>query len=121
MMGIVHQRQLIVEQHVTNAATDMGLLATTAGAARDTLGVECIAAVADMGYHKGEDIAACAANGITPYAARPQRGNAIGNRRFSKGRFSYDPAGDASSRYPLPIGRAWLCVDPASQQGRLRD
>jgi len=44
------KHSLIVEQHVTNAATDMGLLASTAGAARAALDVERIAAVADMGY-----------------------------------------------------------------------
>ena len=53
------KHKLIVEQHVTNAATDMGLLALTAGAAREALGVERIDAVADMGYYKGEDIEAC--------------------------------------------------------------
>ncbi len=42
------KHKLIVEQHVTNAATDMGLLAVTAGAAREALDVERIAAVADM-------------------------------------------------------------------------
>jgi transposase len=96
------KHKLIVEQHVTNAATDMGLLATTAAAAKDTLGVERIAAVADMGYYKGEDIEACEANGITPYVARPQRGSAIANGRFPKERFSYDPAADA---YHCPGGK----------------
>jgi transposase len=96
------KHKLIVEQHVTNAATDMGLLATTAGAAKEALGVEHIAAVADMGYYKGEDIAACEANGITAYVARPQRGSAIANGRFPKERFSYDPAADA---YRCPGGQ----------------
>lgn len=96
------KHKLIVEQHVTNAATDMGLLAATAGAAKDTLGVERIAAVADMGYYKGEDIEACEANGITPYVARPQRGSAIANGRFPKDRFRYDQAADA---YHCPGGQ----------------
>ena len=96
------KHKLIVEQHVTNAATDMGLLAGTAGAAKETLGVERIAAVADMGYYKGEDIEACEANGITPYVARPQRGSAIASGRFPKERFSYDPAADA---YRCPDGQ----------------
>ncbi len=93
----------IVEQHVTNAVTDMGLLATTAGVAKDTLGVERIADVADMGYYKGEeDIEACEANGGTAYVARPQRGSAIANGRFPKERFNYDPAADA---YHCPGGK----------------
>ena len=96
------KHSLIVEQHVTNAATDMGLLASTAGAARAALDVERIAAVADMGYYKGEDIEACEANGITPYVARPERGSAIANGRFPKERFTYDPAVDA---YHCPGGQ----------------
>ncbi len=84
------KHKLIVEQHVTNAATDMGLLASTAGAARAALDVERIAAVADMGYYKGEDIEACEASGIMPYVARPERGAAIANGRFPKERFTYD-------------------------------
>lgn len=96
------KHKLIVEQHVTNAATDMGLLADTARAARETLDVERIDAVADMGYYKGEDIEACEASGITPYVARPERGSAVANGRFPKERFTYDPAADA---YHCPGGR----------------
>jgi len=96
------KHKLIVEQHITNAATDMGLLADTARAARETLDVERIDAVADMGYYKGEDIEACEASGITPYVARPERGSAVANGRFPKERFTYDPAADA---YHCPGGR----------------
>jgi len=96
------RHKLIVEQHVTNAATDMGLLAITAGAAREALDVERIDAVADMGYYKGEDIEACEAAGITPYVARPERGSAVANGRFPKERFTYDPAADA---YHCPGGQ----------------
>ena len=96
------KHKLIVEQHVTNAATDMGLLASTAGAAKVALDLERIDAVADMGYYKGEDIEACEANGITPYVARPERGSAVANGRFPKERFAYDPEADA---YRCPGGR----------------
>ena len=96
------KHKLIVEQDVTNAATDMGLLALTAGAAKATLGVARIDAVADMGYYKGEDIEACEANGIIPYVARPERGSAIANGHFPKERFSYDLAADA---YRCPGGQ----------------
>lgn len=80
----------------------MGLLAFTAGAAREALGVERIDAVADMGYYKGEDIEACEANGITPFVARPKRGSAIANGRFPKDLFRYDAEADA---YHCPGGR----------------
>ena len=96
------KHSLIVEQHVTNACNDMGLLAPTAGAAKEALGVERIDAVADMGYHSGDDIVACEAAGITPYIPRPHRGTAVGNGLFPKERFRYDPGADA---YHCPGGQ----------------
>jgi hypothetical protein len=62
---------------VTNSGSDLGFLAQTASAAREVLGVEQIDAVADKGYYKGEDIAACEDLGVMAYVARPQRGPAI--------------------------------------------
>lgn len=96
------KHKLIVEQHVTNAGSDLGLLAETASAAKDLLGVDRIDAVADMGYYMGEDIAACERAGITPYVARPQRGTAVGDGRFPKERFRYDEAADC---YHCPGGQ----------------
>ncbi|GAA3693693.1 IS1182-like element ISCc5 family transposase [Sphingomonas cynarae] len=96
------RHSLIVEQHVTNACNDMGLLASTVGAAMDALGFERIDAVADMGYHSGDDIVACEAAGITPYIPRPHRGTAVGNGLFPKERFRYDPDADA---YHCPGGQ----------------
>ena len=44
------EHKLIVEQQVTNQGVDMGLLAQTAEPAKEVLGVERIAVVADRGY-----------------------------------------------------------------------
>ena len=96
------KHKLIVEQHVTNAGSDLGLLAETAGAAKTLLGVERIDAVADMGYYKSEDIEACERIGVTPYVARPQRGVAVLNGHFPKDRFRYDPGEDV---YRCPSGQ----------------
>ncbi|MDQ1159030.1 transposase/predicted Fe-S protein YdhL (DUF1289 family) [Sphingomonas sp. SORGH_AS 950] len=96
------KHSLIVEQHVTNACNDMGLLASTTGAAMEALGVERIDVVADMGYHSGDDIVACEAAGITPYIPRPHRGTAVGNGLFPKERFRYDPEADV---YHCPGGQ----------------
>lgn len=101
--------KLIVEQHVTNAGSDLGLLAQTAGAAKELLGVERIDAVADMGYYKGEDIAACEAVGVFPYVARPQRGAAVSAGRFAKDEFRYDAAADC---YRCPADHR---LDPTQQ------
>src|SRR5712672_1520886 len=60
------KHKLIVEQQVTNQVVDMGLLAQTAEPAKEVLGVEQIAVVADRGYFKIEDIEACEKAGIEP-------------------------------------------------------
>src|SRR5271156_1136339 len=55
------KHKLIVEQQVTNQVVDMGLLTQTAAPAKEVLGVERIAVVADRGYFKIEvpgDVAA---------------------------------------------------------------
>jgi IS5 family transposase len=65
------KHKLIVEQQVTNQVVDMGLLTETATPAREVLGVEDIAVVADSGYFKIEDIEACEKAGMTPYVPRP--------------------------------------------------
>jgi hypothetical protein len=71
------KHKLIVEQQVTNQVVDMGLLAQTAEPAKEVLGVERIAVVADRGYFKIEDIEACEKAGIDPYVPRPQRGPSV--------------------------------------------
>ena len=96
------KHKLIVEQHVTNAGSDLGLLAPTAGAAKEVLGVERIDAVADKGYYKGEDVQACEDGGIEAYIARPQRGSAVRDGLFRKEEFRYDPTSDA---YRCPGGQ----------------
>jgi hypothetical protein len=76
-IAVDSKHKLIFEQQVTNQVVDMGLLAQTAEPAKDVLGVERIAVVADRGYFKIEDIEACEKAGIDPYVPRPQRGPAV--------------------------------------------
>jgi transposase len=89
------KHKLIVEQQVTNQVVDMGLLAQTAEPAKEVLGVERIAVVADRGYFKIEDIEACEKAGIDPYVPRPQRGPSVRAGFFRKDEFSYDPTSDS--------------------------
>jgi transposase len=96
------KHKLIVEQQVTNQVVDMGLLAQTAEPAKEVLGVETIADVADKGYFKIEDIAACEKAGIVPYVPRPQRGPSVKAGLFRKDEFSYDAASDS---YVCPAGQ----------------
>jgi len=109
------KHKLIVEQHVSNAGSDLGLLAQTAGDARELLGVERIDAVADKGYYKGEDITACEEVGVIPYVARPQRGAAVAAGRFAKDEFAYDAAGDF---YRCPAGHRLDPVQRLEKDGR---
>ena len=72
-----------------------GLLAETAEAAKEALGVETIDAVADKGYFKIEDIEACEKAGIVPYVPRPQRGPSVRAGLFRTDEFEYDPTSDS--------------------------
>ena len=85
------KHKLIVEQQVTNQVVDMGLLTETAAPAKEVLGVEQIAVVADRGYFKIEDIEACEKAGMKPYVPRPQRGPSVRAGLFRKDEFEYDP------------------------------
>lgn len=89
------KHKLIAEQQVHNKVSDLGLLTETAEAARETLGIDKIDAVADRGYFKIEDIEACEAAGIVPYVAKPNRGSAAAKGFFTKDRFRYDATADA--------------------------
>lgn len=93
-VAVDSKHKLIVEQQVTNQVVDMGLLTPTAEPAKEILGVEQIAAVADRGYFKIEDIEACEKAGIQPYVPRPQRGSSVKVGLFRKDEFHYDPDSD---------------------------
>jgi transposase len=96
------KHKLIVEQQVTNQVVDMGLLTQTAAPAKEVLGVEKIAVVADRGYFKIEDIEACEQAGIEPYVPRPQRGPSVKAGLFRKDEFQYDADSDS---YICPAGQ----------------
>ena len=97
------KHKLIAEQQVHSKVSDLGLMTETAEAARDTLGVDKIDAVADRGYFKIEDIEACEAAGIVPYVPKPQRGSAVAKGFFGKEQFCYDAEADT---YICPGGAA---------------
>lgn len=61
---------LVVDQYVTNDATDQGELAKVAERAQDILSKKKIAILADKGYYNGEDIDKCFSNGAVPLVSR---------------------------------------------------
>jgi hypothetical protein len=86
----------------------MGLLTQTAKPAKEALGVEAIAVVADRGYFKSEDIEACEKDGIEPYVPRP--------RRVWPAKMSFDMTLPATDMFARPISvcipiRLRCCVD----------
>jgi hypothetical protein len=105
---------MIVEQAVSNDVLDMGLLQQTAEPAREVLGIGTIDVVADKGYFRTEDIAACEKAGLMPHVPRPERGAVVTNGFFRKDEFRYDAAQDA---YVCPGGHELKPI----RQGRLRD
>src|SRR5271166_5735089 len=108
------KHKLIVEQQVTNQVVDMGLLTQTAEPAKEVLGVERIAVVADRGYFKIEDIEACEKAGIDPYVPRPQRGPSVRAGLFRKDEFRYHAGLNA---YVCPAGKLLTPI----RRGRMRD
>ena len=108
------KHNLIAEQQIHNKVSDLGLLAETAAAARENLGVDRLDAVADGGYYKIEDIERCEANGVTPYVTKPDRSPARNSGRFPKSDFRYDPASDT---YTCPAGQR---LEPNTEAGSTR-
>ena len=96
------KHKLIVEQQVHGKVSDLGLLAETAGEARETLCVARVDAVADRGYFAMDDIERCEAAGVIPHVPKPKRSTAGHQGRFPKSRFRHDPATDS---YTCPAGQ----------------
>lgn len=95
------KHQLIVEHEVTNDPTDHAHLAEMALRAKETLGVEKLDLVADMGYYDGAEVKTCAEAGITTYIPKPI--TSVNQKRglFTKQDFIYDEARDC---YQCPQG-----------------
>ena len=95
------QHHLIVEHEVTNDPTDHAHLAEMALRAKQTLQVEHLEVVADMGYYDGAEVKQCAAAGVTTYIPKPI--TSVNRKRglFTKQDFAYDEARDC---YRCPAG-----------------
>jgi transposase len=97
------KHNLIVEHETTNNPTDHAQLAEMALRAKETLGVEQLEVVADMGYYDGAEVKQCADAGITAYVAKPL--TSVNKKRglFTKEDFRYDQEKDC---YHCPQGEA---------------
>src|SRR5204862_2737834 len=88
------KHQLIVEHEVTNDPTDHAHLAEMALRAKETLGVEQLEVVADMGYYDGAEVKQCAQAGITTYIPKPITSVNRNRGLFMKQDCVYDEAKD---------------------------
>lgn len=96
------KHKLIVASDVVNDGNDTGQLYRMAKAAKDALGVETLNALADSGYHNGETLKDCEADGIVAYVPQARRtGRLQAQGRFSHEDFAYDAA---AGLYICPAG-----------------
>ena len=92
---------IIVAHEVSNIGIDKGHLSSMAVKARDALEAERIEVLADRGYFKSEEIAACEEAGIETYVPKPLTSNARAAGRFDRRDFVYER--DRNS-YVCPAG-----------------
>src|SRR3954447_2921757 len=79
-VAVETEHHLIITHEVTNVGTDRSQLSLVAEAAKATLDVEKLDAVADRGYFSGEQILACETAGITVTLPKPMTSNSKGGR-----------------------------------------
>jgi transposase len=108
--------KLMVEQDVTNAVTDDDQLSPMAMSAKETLGVERMSAVADMGSYHGHAIKACAEASVATDVPTPSTSANTKHGRFGKARCTDDPEQDC---YRCPAG-AELTFRLATTEGKRR-
>jgi transposase len=110
------QHQLIVEHEVTNDPTDHAHLAEMARRAKETLGVEQLEVVADMGYYDGAELKQCVEAGIITYIPKPL--TSVNRKRglFTKQDFVYEEAKDC---YRCPQGEELTYRYQSFEQNRL--
>ena len=95
------KHHLIVAHEVTNVGTDRTHLCAMAKQAREALGTDKLAALADRGYFSGEQILECERQGITAMVPKPLTSNSKADGRFDKRDFVYNARRD---EYRCPAG-----------------
>jgi transposase len=88
-VAVETKHHLIIAHEVTNEGSDRAQLSSVATAAKATLGVEMLDAVADRGYYSGEEILACDKAGITVTLPKPMTSGMLARGRFGKQDFRY--------------------------------
>ncbi len=95
------KHHLIVAHEVTNVGTARTHLSGMAKQAREALGTDKLAALADRGYFSGTQILECERQGITAMVPKPLTSNSRAEDRFDKRDFVYNARRD---EYHCPAG-----------------
>jgi len=101
---------------VTNIGIDRGLLSSMAEKARSEIEGDTVEVLADRGYFKSEEIAACEEAGIKAYVPRPLTSNARAQGRFDRRDFVYDQERDA---YVCPVGEQLIYRMATQENGKV--
>jgi transposase len=118
-VSVDEKHKLIVEHEETNAVTDQHQLMPMAARTKQTLGVEKLEVVADMGYYDGAEVRKCEAQGLTVYIPKPQTSANTKLGLFGKERFTYNPEQDG---YVCPAGETLTYRFGTEEKGRtIRD
>ena len=95
------KHHLIAAHEVTNATTDRSQLSSMAEKARTALHAKTLTVIADPGYYKGEEIAACYDADITALVPKANTSPGKAKGRYSKADFRYDAQ---RNEYICPAG-----------------
>ena len=117
-VAVETEHHLIITHEVTNVGTDRSQLSPVAEAAKATLDVEKLDAVADRGYFSGEQILACETAGITvtlpkPMTSNQRRKGASASRTSAmwlKRTFTFVPPVKGSPTTTRPRKTGWPCA-----------
>ena len=108
------KHHLIVTHEVINEGHDRHQLHHMAQQAKEAIGAETLAVVADRGYFTGEELLACEQAKITTYVPKPQTSGSPKKGLFSKRDFVYH-ADD--NEYECPAGERLLWRFETQEKG----
>ena len=95
------KHHLIAAHEVTNATTDRSQLSSLAEQTKSALHAKALTVIADPGYYKGEEIAACYDADITALVPKTNTSPGKAKGRYSKADFRYDAQ---RNEYICPAG-----------------
>ena len=101
IQAIADSKHSLIVGFDTINTTDQGQLYPMATAAMEALGVKEITAIADKGYHTGQDLQDCKKGHITTIVAYPERGNKNIDPAYQTSNFIYNQQQD---EYTCPQG-----------------